>query len=117
MKPDAWNPPTTSVAKTATLSKPETDLLCLRPRLARPAQFFPVLFGLVGVEGAESGQRLGEAIAGAKVAGNRLRVAGAGVATSQQFAAEFGVGLKAVAGQVFKVDRTLVIVELAHQVI
>ena len=61
----------------------------------RAAQLFPVLLRLVGVEGAELGQRLGKAVAGAQVAGDDQRIAGAGVAAGQQFAADLGVGLEA----------------------
>ena len=37
----------------------------------------PILLGLVGIEAAEFAQRLGKAVAGAEVAGDGQRVAGA----------------------------------------
>ena len=39
------------------------------------------------------------------------------MAAGQQLAADFGVRLKAGAGQVIEVDGALVVVELAHQVL
>src|ERR1039458_2214884 len=91
------------------------ELLRLRPGLAGAAQLLPVFFGLVGIEAAELAQRLGKAVAGAEIAGDDQRVAGAGVAAGQQLAADLGVRLKAAAGHILEVDGALVIVELAHQ--
>src|ERR1017187_3332058 len=62
------------------------------------AKFPPVLFSLVGIEGAEFGQRFSKAAAIAEIAGDGQRVAGACVAPRQQLAADFGVGQKAGTG-------------------
>ena len=75
-------------------------MLPLGSGFCRPLQFVPVLLGLVGIKGAEFGQSFREAVTGADVAGQNERIAGAGVAASQQLAADLGISLEAAAGQI-----------------
>jgi hypothetical protein len=58
----------------------------------------PVFLGLVGVDGAEFAEGLGEAVAGAEIAGDDERVTGAGVAAGEEFAKNFGEGLEGGTG-------------------
>ena len=75
------------------------------------------MFGLVGVGAGEAEDGVVETVAVAEVSGDGDGVAGAGVAAGEEFAADVGVAQQAGGGEGVEVERGLVVVELADEVV
>src|SRR5580698_8988251 len=88
-----------------------------RRRKARMQKRLVVLFSLVGIVDSEIADCLNKSIRVTDVAGERDRVTRARVTSYEQFAADLSVLGQAFPLQVLKLDRTLVIVELANKVL
>src|SRR5208283_1945873 len=87
------------------------------PCLPRLFQLLPILHRLVGVSQTKTSDGFSKRLARSNVASNHLRIARAAVAARQQFSAHFRVGLQICARQVFDLDRSFMVVELAHQIL
>ena len=82
---------------------------------AGTAERLPIFFSLVGIEGAESGERFCKGLAVSDVARDDERIAGAGMPACQQFPADFTEGHETAAGKIGEIDRAFVVVELSYQ--
>ena len=109
-------------ASTATTSTSAAKPLARALRACFPAlrdrfQLFPILLRLVRIQRPELRQRLGKPAARAQIARNHQRIARPRMAPRQQLAAHLCIRRQSAPGQVVKLDRSLVIVQLPHQVL
>lgn len=86
-------------------------------RFAVRAELLPVGVGLFGVGLGEADDGLLEAVAGADVAGEDAGVAGAGVAAGEDLSTDGGVLAEVFGFEFGDVERGLVVVELADEVV
>ncbi len=77
----------------------------------------PVFFGLVGVGAGEGEDSFVEAVGFADVGRDCDGISGAGVAAGEEFAAEVSVTDERVTGEGGEIERCLVVVELANEVV
>jgi hypothetical protein len=83
--------------------------------LAGATEGLPVLFGLVGVEQAKSGESIGERLTISEIAGDDKRIAGARMTARQELSADFAERHQAGAGEIGEFDGALMVIELTDE--